>query len=237
VLKFLLGIVGGAAVLYIVVRGAMFYSETQAGSELARRAVAFQSDHPGTTLLVLGDSTGVGVGASQSEDSIPARMAEALSIGTVENRAVSGAQVHDLAAQIAAAKLPQYDYILILIGGNDIIRFHDASSTSALLREELQKLSKSKRVLIVCAANVGGAMIFPLPLRWYYERLNLQYHARFAEVASSLGYTYVNLYRPKSEDVFVQEPERYTAKDRLHPSSEGYRVWWERIKKTLEESQ
>jgi lysophospholipase L1-like esterase len=102
--------------------------------EYVRKARAFQREgNAGTSLLVLGDSTAVGVGADTPQESVAGLMAQALSIDSVENRGVSGAQVRDLISQIGRARRHGYTYILIMVGGNDIIRFHSASSTTLCL--------------------------------------------------------------------------------------------------------
>jgi len=45
--------------------------------------------------------------------------------------------------------------------------------------------------------------------------------------------TYINLFTPTTEDPFIKEPEIYLSADGLHPSSEGYKLWFEKIKLEL----
>jgi lysophospholipase L1-like esterase len=184
-------------------------------------------------MLVLGDSTAVGVGAARPEESLAGLIANKESFGHVENYAMSGAVVADIAGQITKAKRSKYDFILIQIGGNDIIRFRSAASQAALLAVSLEKLPSASQTLLLTAGNVGGTTLFPLPMRPFYERLTLQYHEAFAEVAREKGIIYVNLYVPPAQDPFVQDPDIYLAKDGLHPSSAGYQRWFEQIQKQL----
>lgn len=184
------------------------------------------------TLLVLGDSTGVGVGAATPEESVAGRLASSIQATYVENRAVSGAVVADLSAQIAHASLEHYDLVLIQIGGNDITHFHDAEKTTNALELIVQDaVSRSDATILIAAGNVGAAIILPPPIRPFYTKLNLQYHAAFAAMAERAGAVYVNLYRPPREDPFVRDPYTYLAADGFHPSSAGYGIWFDALEK------
>jgi lysophospholipase L1-like esterase len=75
--------------------------------------------------------------------------------------------------------------------------------------------------------------MFPAPVRAWYGRLNREYHSRFEAAARREGIMYVNLSSGSGEDPFVKDPDHYLAPDGLHPSSEGYRLWWQRIASQL----
>ena len=175
-----------------------------------------------TTLLVLGDSTAVGVGAKTPEDSVAGRVALYSKATYVENYAVSGATVSDLLSQIKQAKRDHYSLILILIGGNDIIRFHSATKSADTVARALEALPRSDTTLLAGPGNVGGATLFPFFMRPFYTNLNLAYHAQFEMIAKTKGASYVNLYETPSTDPFIKQPKVYLAEDGLHPSSEGY---------------
>lgn len=232
-LKPTLLVVCAGAALFLVYYAYVTYQRVTTSGFLVADAIPFSAIGQGKSMLVLGDSTAVGVGATRPEESLAGLVAQEANIAWVENYAVSGARVHDLSVQIARAQRDRYDIVLVQIGANDIIRFTPASSSAALLEEVLITLPESGKTLLLTAGNVGGAVLFPLPLRPLYERRTLQYHEAFADVAAMFGITYINLYTPPREDPFVREPERYLAKDGLHPSSEGYGVWFKEVKKAL----
>ena len=73
-------------------------------------------------VLVLGDSTAVGVGANQMSESLPALFAQHVRATQVENYASSGTTVRELSSQIAHAKRSHYQYILVQIGANDVTK-------------------------------------------------------------------------------------------------------------------
>lgn len=185
------------------------------------------------TLLVLGDSTGVGVGADKPEESVAGRLASYIGATHTENYAVSGATVADLKPQIEKVTLKSYDFILIQIGANDIIFFRGAKRTAQQLDIFMMMLPEARQTILMSAGNVGGATIFPFVVRPFHTWANLEFHKWFERVAKRRGATYVNLYEPRHIDPFLREPERYLSKDGLHPSSEGYGLWFEKIKQAL----
>ena len=184
------------------------------------------------TILVLGDSTAVGIGADRPEDSVAGRIAEYQNATYVENHAISGTAVEDLPKQIKEAKREFYDLILIQIGGNDILSFNDPKKVGPLLTEVLKTLPKAGKVVLFSAGNVGGASIFPHPIRPIHTWLTLEYHKVFAKAVEGLA-IYVNLYEPPGKDLFLKDQDRYLSVDGLHPSSEGYRLWFEKVRDVL----
>lgn len=202
---------------------------------LMEHAVAYKKETGdyARTMLVLGDSTGVGIGADKPEESVAGLVATYQGATHVENYAVSGAAVEELPGQIKQAKLKRYDLTLIHIGGNDILAFHDPKKTAERLSQILPTLPEAGRVVIMSAGNVGGATIFPWIIRPFHTWLTLQFHAAFDEVAARHHAVYINLYEPPHRDLFLKDPERYLAPDGLHPSSEGYALWFEKVKTGL----
>lgn len=200
-------------------------------SELVARAVPFERSTENTrvSLLILGDSTAVGVGADTPEDTVAGRLAGHIGATYVENRAKSGAVVADLEGQMQGAKLSRYSYILIEIGGNDIIRFHNAETQARELARTLEQLPKTENLIVHSAGNVGATTFFPWFVRPFHTKLNLKYHEAFARVVEESGGVYVNLYEAPALDPFALHPDIYLSADGLHPSSEGYRLWFEKI--------
>jgi len=187
----------------------------------------------GKTLLILGDSTGVGTGASTPEDTVAARLAVHLGATYVENQSKNGAAVDDLTTQIQHLHLSHYDVILLQIGGNDILALHEPKKTAERLAAITKTLPDAEKIVLMTAGNVGGATLIPHLIRPFYTWLNLRYHKAFGRMAKEEGITYVNLYRKPSEDPFIQDPDRYLAEDGLHPSSEGYGLWFEHLKASM----
>ncbi len=217
--------------IVVLYYGTSMYVKYQASKTLIAQAKAFQL--PGgdttTTLLVLGDSTAVGVGATKPEDTLAALIAQKTNATYVENRGVSGARVEDLEAQIASTTLPRYSRVLVQIGANDIVRFKNADDAARTLDQALEKLPQTDSLIVLSAGNVGGTRFFPWFVNYFYTKLNLTYHDRFAKVVGEHGGTYINLYEDPKTDPYVQQPEIYLAKDGFHPTSAGYALWFKKI--------
>lgn len=220
-----------ALVLFTQVR---YYLNISKG--LIKNTTKYSNESADTTktLLVLGDSTAYGVGASKSTDSLPALVASSTRATYTENYSVSGAKIEDVASQMAEIKKDHYDLILLQIGANNITARDDADEESKKLEEVIRELQKlSTHVVFLTAGNVGGAPAIPAPFRSYYRNLTRTYHEKFQALGDSLGVTYVNLYDEPSVDPFVLHPEIYFAKDMFHPSSDGYKIWFSKVEKYL----
>lgn len=212
-----------------------FYLTVQVSKKIIDSTVPFAKvgQDTGNAILVLGDSTAVGIGATRPEDSVAGRVSEYLAADSVENYAVSGALTKELNAQRERAQLSQYRLILIQTGGNDIIRFTSAKRAGEDLRRVIRNLPKAEKTVIISAGDVGGATLFPWPVRPFHTRLNNQYHETFSRVAEEEGVTYVNFGNSPATKQINKEPKVYLAADGLHPSSEGYRLWFEEIQSSL----
>lgn len=228
--------VAALALITFVYYGARFMSAIQRSKVLAQKSVPFTLDKgPGFSMLVLGDSTAVGVGADKPEDSVPARVAATQHATHVENYGVSGAIVDDLPIQITEAIQSSYDLILVQIGGNDITRLHPAVQTARMLVSILKALPPSKQVVVISAGDVGAATIIPPFFRPIFTKLNLAYHAEFTKALTAEGYTYVNIHAFPDNYLFTSQPEIYLASDGFHPSSAGYGIWFNAIKPHLKQ--
>lgn len=215
------------------------HSKVRVSKELVQRAEIYQNPTHITdiTLLVVGDSTAVGVGATEPTDTVAGLLAKDVHATHVENYAVSGAVIGDLNEQIAKATLPSYDYILIQVGGNDIIRWNDVSKAQAELETVLDSLPETNALYVMSAGNVGGTTFFPWFMNSSYTKSTLAYHTMFESTVPKYSGQYINLYEPPESDPFMKEPQTYLAEDGLHPSSAGYRLWYDRLQARMRVTQ
>lgn len=230
-------------VLYLVIliiavctyHGVSFYYKVQISKSLVENAIPYEKNDgtSSTSILVLGDSTAVGVGARSVDDTLPALLSREVNATYVENRAVSGALTRDLEVQLNDVSLNEYSYILIAIGGNDIIRFQSVRKAVSLLDNALNDLPPTRNLIVYSAGNVGASTLFPWFIRPLHTSYNQNYHEQFEKVVRAHGGKYVNFYKPKGNDPFVQQPEVYLAGDGLHPTSAGYALWFEEIRAAL----
>jgi lysophospholipase L1-like esterase len=196
-------------------------------SELARASEPFEQ-RPATAtrrLLIVGDSTAVGTGASSPANSLAGLIAQAEPRLLIENRARDGALLADVAEQLL--RPGRFDAVLVQAGGNDVIRLRSESA----MRKDLDDLLDAARqradiVIVMPAGNVGNAPFFFAPWSWWMTRRARGMHRLVARAAARTNATYVNLFHERDDDPFVRQPE-LNASDGLHPSDAGYRVWWQ----------
>jgi lysophospholipase L1-like esterase len=186
------------------------------------------------SLLVLGDSTAVGVG-STPEKSVPRQLAEYLS-ASVENYAKSGAVISDIAAQRTKARNDSYDTILIQIGANDILRVSSLSKAAAEFDAQLEAVSKiSDRVIVLTAGDVGNAPVFVWPLSTIVSYRTQVLREYFIEICKKHSAIYIDIYA--EPDIISTDIQKYYAPDRFHLSGEGYAYWFSLVVKQLEDTQ
>lgn len=199
--------------------------------ELARRSEPFQSSppQPRQRWLVVGDSTAVGTGASAPERSVAGLVAAAAPGTAIVNLANDGARYADFAAQLQGAQ-GRFDTVLVLGGGNDVIRLTGEERLRAdILRVAQLARQKADRVILMPPGNVGNAPFFFAPLSWWMDRRSVMLHDAVKDAAQVTGASYVRLYRDKASDPFAQRPRELHADDGLHPSDAGYRFWMQEL--------
>jgi len=185
------------------------------------------------TIVIAGDSTAFGVGALPDE-STAGRLAAAFPHARVINVARSGANIGKVLAQLARvverlARIGcrKVDFVLIHACANDVIEFRSPQDVEEDLRAVIALArGMSDNVVVMPGQNFSVAPFFLRPLKpiitWHARRI----HAVVARVTGELGVTFVDLFRDPSEDPFVREPQRYYCADGLHPSGEGYGLWF-----------
>lgn len=204
------------------------------GLAISAASRPFEANNPGAlfSVLVIGDSTGVGTGATGPEDSVAGRIFRDYPRVSIENRAENGARMADVMGQLDDAAASSYYVILIQSGGNDILRWTDLSLLELQTRLLLQaSVGRARHVIFISTGNVGLSPAFFWPLTGLYTSRTRAARALFITAAKEEGVTYVDLFRERRDDPFLDDPARYYARDLLHPGSEGYRVWYEELSK------
>ena len=200
--------------------------------ELARQSEPLQAAPPGSTasLLIVGDSTGVGTGASSAGNSVVGLIARDHPRLKMVNRAADGAKFADMPRQFGGEE--RFDMVLVLAGGNDVIRLTGAD---ALARDigraaELAR-AQGRQVVFMRPGNVGNAPFFFPPLSWLMTQRSKTLHRLVRETAAGGGeaMVYVSLYKDNADDPFAQRPDELNAADGLHPSDAGYRIWYDTL--------
>ena len=194
-------------------------------AELARVSEPWQQTPGQVTvrLLIVGDSTAVGTGASSARHSLAGLIGQSHPRLLIENRAQDGAKFADVVRQLAGDE--RFDIVLVQAGGNDVIRLRGLAGMQADI-EQVAELAHQRAnvVILMPAGNAGNAAFFFAPVSWWMTQRSRALHGFVHDAAARTGATYVNLFHERSDDPFVIDPA-LNASDGLHPSDAGYEVW------------
>lgn len=186
------------------------------------------------SLLILGDSTGYGTGASDSKYSIAGLIGTEYPRLDITNQSVNGRTIAGLRSDLKTLE-GNYDLVLLQIGSNDILRDRPLEDAAADLNVVLDTLApRTKKIILLSSGNIGAAGRLTGSREDYYQKQTLIFSAAFVELAERRGdFTYVDLYVAPEDDPFVAEPHVYLANDGLHPTNAGYALWYKTLQPVL----
>lgn len=194
-------------------------------------------------VVVFGDSTAAGTGASMPKYSVAGLISSRWPNVIVENHAADGATISD----VVEAQMPrlnpdnEIDLALVMVGGNDVVRASSQGTIRDAMKRLLQGLqAQAGRIVIVTPGDVGAAPRWFKPVGlWMSHRSRLSQQAWRAaieeEVRCGSGrLIHVDLAADPASDPFRIHPDLYYSADGLHPNDAGYRIWYERVLSSLE---
>lgn len=185
---------------------------------------------PARRFLVVGDSTGVGIGSVDSRSTVAGRLAAAFPGTAIVNHAHDSARSFDIPAQIEAST-GRFDLILIFVGGSDVIRFSSYQSVLVAAEHTLDAASScSDHVAVVPPADLGAAPIWVWPLDAVFSRRAETVRRAWQYAMRERAHVHlVDLRIPRDRDPFRLAPRRYYSPDGIHPSADGYALWFAQI--------
>ncbi|MCK0112256.1 SGNH/GDSL hydrolase family protein [Ornithinimicrobium sp. F0845] len=180
-------------------------------------------------ILMLGDSTAAGVGATRSEETIGAIVATGVAALTghpVElcNASRSGATSPQLLGQLehGLTQMPEPDVAIIMIGANDVKERLDRAASVRALSETVTRLVElGVGVVVGTCPDLGTVRPIPQPLRALVQRWSRDLAAAQTVAVVEAGGRTVStgdLLGP----TFRESPTQMFSADGLHPSSAGY---------------
>lgn len=220
-----------AIIIFEVVKTSYRY---KIGVELALKTQAVQVERPNASMniLVIGDSTALGVGATEPEHTLVGLWAQEFPEANIENIATNGHKLGDVSRELRELS-EKYDLIFIHAGGNDVIRFTATEKLKENAGEMLHiAKQKGERVIWMSSGNIGAAPFFPFFLRPILSAKSKQAREIFMSVASENDVAYVDLFTTRRNDPFRENKKYNYAPDFLHPGDGGYKIWFDRIKET-----
>jgi lysophospholipase L1-like esterase len=205
---------------------------------LASQAPAvFTRCHPSPTsrVLLVGDSTGVGVGCDDAQQSIAALLARDFDQVEVHNLCANGATVADVLATVRDVEaLGGFDLVLVFAGGNDVLRRTPWPQLQQATRALLAALQgHGAQVVWAGMANVGLAPLFLPPFSWWMTARTRRVNRLLAREAAARGARFVDFFREQGDDPFSADPARFYARDGVHPSSRAYAYCYARMRPAI----
>ena len=192
---------------------------------------------PTKKILFLGDSTAVGTGSKSNQLSVAGYFAKQYPHARIDNDSRNGRKISDLLNEYAIKPNSRWDLAIVQIGGNDILRF----TTLASIREDLPILlarvqSIADHVVLLHSGNVGNAPLFIWPFNNLLTQRTLAVRAIYQAAAQKAGVIYIDLYQPSKQDPLNKNIDLYYGLDYLHPSGEGYRIWFNAIRESMQQA-
>jgi lysophospholipase L1-like esterase len=205
---------------------------------LGRKTIPYETSPRETTnhFLILGDSLAVGVGAKDIHNSIPGRLARDYPHVHINNHGQNGARVVDIVDKIPQLEEQYFDLALISVGGNDVLSYTTSKEIISNLFLVLNTVKKiaNNNVILVGPLNVGSSTLFWFPFSALYNARSKMLSEIFYKVCKTLGVVYIDIYASRFDDPFVKNRNLYFAKDKIHPSDEGYSYIYNKIKEAIE---
>lgn len=176
------------------------------------------------SLLILGDSSGAGVGVENQQFALSGQVATALAGEcrvTWELIARTGATTQDATQMLNSAQQARYDVVLLALGVNDAVRLIRLSKWRAqqeALRERLRTTYRAKQIIVTAVPPLEVFPALPPLLRWilgaHAARMDEALRVDLSEEGDA---TYLTLDAPFTPDAM--------AADGYHPSAETYAFW------------
>lgn len=189
----------------------------------------YGGEHDGEPLrlVVLGDSSSVGLGVERGDQTPGAVLAHHLA--RIAGRPVRlrcagvvGALSADLAAQVTEARTFQPDLALIIIGGNDVTHRVWPSVAVRHLGNAVSALREAGcEVVVGTCPDLGTIQPIRPPLRWVARRWSRELAAAQTIAVVEAGGRAVSLGDLLGPD-FSKDPGRLFSDDQFHPSADGY---------------
>lgn len=188
--------------------------------------------HPSRHILIVGDSIGVGVGASSPSLSLAGRIGQLFHQAQVSNLSLSGATAEMAFKYLSAQNLDHYDLIILSMGGMDTVSFTKFSKFEKNFRYLLDLLnSHSKAVALLLPYKTPKLPMYRFPsspvLAWRVKRVR--------KISKKVADEKKVIILPDTFDRVLNDKEHNFFLDKSHPNDQGYKLWFEDLESSLKQ--
>jgi lysophospholipase L1-like esterase len=202
-----------------------------AGRRFERRLSA-----QGARVLILGDSTGVGVGATLPDESIAGLLAADYPDADIVNVAVSGTRVAGAIAQVRSCLDAgvRFDLALLHVGANDVVADTPLQRLALDCDALLQELGQiAVRTAWLGPPDLGLAPLFPRPYAPVMASRSRAAAQVFCAAAARHDVVFVVFSAPAHAAHFRARRRDHFAADGFHPNSATYRYAYTAVREML----
>lgn len=229
-------LIGDILLAYIIFETISLVSDGMTARRLGRETVGFSRfiEHPIATIMCIGDSTAVGTGAPDTTQSIAGRLGQDYPETAIINYAVNGISSSNLVTILSTHPEWRADLLIVQIGGIDILGLRSLRT----FKKNILTLIKQTRIiaprtLFLTSSNLGSLPYFRFPISLIFAWRTRYVRNFMLHLAHTHDLVYADLYHEPRHDPFLKNPKKYFACDHIHPSGDGYGLWYTQIKTVL----
>ncbi len=183
-------------------------------------------------LVMLGDSTGAGIGVGRTGETVGGVLARRLArLGRrvrLAGVAIAGSGTGDLGPQVSRALLGRPDVAVLLVGTTDATRGLPLAAVRQNLADAVYRLrGVGVKVIVGTCPDLGASRAFGQPLRMLVAWRGRRVATASAAATRTAGGVPVDL-AAVTGPVFRADPGTF-CEDRFHPSADGYRIMAEAL--------
>ncbi len=192
------------------------------------------SHHPAyatDSILVVGDSYAVGVGASVPETTFTGLLAKDFPLLDISNFSKNGITTGKLVKHLLnKEEFGRYNLAIVMVGGMDIINHTPLSRLELNLSSLLTILMRHcKKVILVIPGHTGLVPLYHWPFSGILNIRSRKVRRVFKHVAKEFGIDFLE----EHSDLLLRDRNRYYAKDKHHPNDEGYRLMYVHLREAM----